>query len=297
MRLIAGAVRPTIAFACLLAVLPAARAQDAAVAAPASSVSADAPLTPDETAALARALTFDPEAGGGAARQLRLPALPKPAGLAVSRNDNADGSGTVAVKQPLPLDFDSAPLNADVGADVALAAPPPTTFQPGRPLPGSAPDDAGSSAAWGSLGMADLASLDARADPTHEQGTLAGTLKHSIPVGKEFSLTLAGRYSVTQTLGASAAPTASAAPATPPAAIAAPQAQVWDSAKSVKFDVRATGTSFGAGFTTASNDPVTHNTLSADQKLLGPLHVTTAVNDLGEASESKSITAGFKLNW
>ena len=49
--------------------------------------------------------------------------------------------------------------------------------------------------------------------------------------------------------------------------------------------------------TTASNDPVTHNTLSADQKLFGPLHVTTAVTDVGQPSESKSITAGFKLNW
>lgn len=295
MRMIAGALRPTIAFACLLAVLPAAHAQDAAAAAPDSSVSADPPLTPDETAALARALTFDPEtaAMGGTARQLRLPGVPKPAGLAVSGNDNPDGSGTVAVKQPLPLDLDNTPLDANVGADVALAAPPPTTFQPGKPLPGSAADDAGSGAAWASLGMADLASLDARADPAREQGTLAGTLKHAIPVGKEFSLTLADRYSVTQTLGASTAPAA----ATAPIASTAPSSQVWDSAKSVKFDVRATGTSFGAGLTTASNDPVTHNTLSADQKILGPLHVTTAVNDLGEASESKSITAGFKLNW
>jgi len=42
---------------------------------------------------------------------------------------------------------------------------------------------------------------------------------------------------------------------------------------------------------------VTHNTFSADQKLYGPLHVTTAVTDVGQTTSSKSISAGFKLNW
>jgi hypothetical protein len=37
--------------------------------------------------------------------------------------------------------------------------------------------------------------------------------------------------------------------------------------------------------------------LSAEQKLYGPLHVTTAVTDLGQTTSNKSITAGFKLNW
>ena len=65
----------------------------------------------------------------------------------------------------------------------------------------------------------------------------------------------------------------------------------------MKFDILSTGTTLGAGITTASNDPVTHNTLSADQKLYGPLHVTTAVTDLGQPTASKSISARFKLNW
>jgi hypothetical protein len=49
--------------------------------------------------------------------------------------------------------------------------------------------------------------------------------------------------------------------------------------------------------TTASNDPVTHNTFSAEQKLYGPLQVTTTVTDFGQMTSSKSITAGFKLHW
>ncbi|MGB8747649.1 MAG: hypothetical protein WCD54_17005 [Pseudolabrys sp.] len=50
-------------------------------------------------------------------------------------------------------------------------------------------------------------------------------------------------------------------------------------------------------YISASNDPVTHNTLSAEQKLYGPLQVTTAVTDFGQTSSSKSISAGFKLHW
>ena len=59
----------------------------------------------------------------------------------------------------------------------------------------------------------------------------------------------------------------------------------------------STGTTLAAGLTSTSTDPVTHNKLSAEQKLYGPLHVTTAVSDLGQPVPNKSITAGFKLNW
>ena len=85
-----------------------------------------------------------------------------------------------------------------------------------------------------------------------------------------------------------ALPQASAGPAPQP---------VWSNERGVKFDILPTGTTLAANLVSASNDPVTHNTLSAEQKLFGPLHVTTAVSDLGEATVNKSITAGFKLNW
>jgi peroxiredoxin Q/BCP len=54
---------------------------------------------------------------------------------------------------------------------------------------------------------------------------------------------------------------------------------------------------YEVAYFTASNDPVTHNTFSAEQKLYGPLQVTTAISDFGQPTSSKSITAGFKLHW
>ena len=61
--------------------------------------------------------------------------------------------------------------------------------------------------------------------------------------------------------------------AAPPPRVDTADTKIWGSQKAVKFDILPTGTTFGAGLATASNDPVTHNTLSAEQKLYGPLHL------------------------
>ena len=72
----------------------------------------------------------------------------------------------------------------------------------------------------------------------------------------------------------------------PPSGTPAAQ-QVFGNEKAVKFNILPTGTTLGAGFANASNDPVTHNTFSADQKLYGPLHVTTAVTDVGQVDQQQ----------
>jgi hypothetical protein len=296
---------------CLLAFLPAAQAGEIRITAPAASLPAEAadaelrqPLTPEESDMLGRALAVDPAtlASKPSKHGLRLPGMPKPASLAVNRTDKPDGSSTVAVNHPLAPGLDSAVLDATIGADVTLAAPPPSVYQPGKPLPGAAPNDSGSAAAWTSVGLPNFASVDARVDPANDQGKIGGTLKHAVPVGKSLSVTLEDRYAMTETLSpaapAPAAPSVSSL-AAPPPVTAPPQGptQVFDNSKSVKLNIAPTGTTFGAGMTTASNDPVTHNTLSADQKLFGPLHVTTSVTDVGQPTVNKTISAGFKLNW
>jgi hypothetical protein len=302
-----SAVQTVVALACAFAALPDAQAQDIRITAP-SAIAAPAnpadvttqPLTPEESALLGQALLFDPAdlAGTHTARPLRLPTLSEPRKLSVNGTYNPDGSSKVVVKQPLA----AADWEANVGADLKTAPPPATAFEAGKPYPGTA-DDAGSAAAWASIGVRNLASVDARLDPANDQGKLGGTLKHSVPIGKDVSVTVQDTYSVTETFSP---PTTAAAtgPAglpllapPPPAADSQGQTQVYGSEKSVKLAISPTGTTFAAGVSTASNDPVTHNTLSADQKLFGPLHVTTAVSDIGQPVTTKRITAGFKLNW
>lgn len=299
------AVQTVVALACAFAALPDAQAQDIRITAPSATAApanpADEttqPLTPEESALLGKALSIDPAelAGTQPAHPLRLPALSKPRKLSVDGTQNPDGSSKVVVKQPLA----AADWEANVGADLKTAPPPATSFAPGKPFPGTA-DDAGSAAAWASIGVPNLASVDARLDPTNDQGKLGGTLKHSVPIGKDVSVTVQDTYTVTETFSPPPAATGPAGlpllAAAPPAADSQEQTQVYGSEKSVKLAIGSTGTTFAAGVTTASNDPVTHNTLSADQKLFGPLHVTTAVSDIGQPVSNKRITAGFKLNW
>ena len=240
----------------------------------------DAPLTPEEAEALARTLNLDAlalESGAPARRSFGAPSLAHPRRLAVNRNEHADGSSTVTVAQPLQSDWD-----VKVGADLDVAAAPATVYEPDKPLPGAAKDNA-SAAAWASLGVTRFATIDARVDPGHEQGTLGATLQHSVPLGDDMSVTLRSRYAVSNTLAAPAEQDDTAS--------------VLNNDQAVTLNIGSTGTTLSAGVSASSADPVAHNTLRADQKVYGPLHVSTAITDAGEPTSNKSVTAGFKLTW
>lgn len=246
---------------------------------PHAAPAAEAPLTPEESAALERALSFDALAlaSRAPAQSFNTHSLARPRNLNVRRSQHADGSGTVSLTQPLSDDG-----QAKVGADFGVAATPARVYEPGKPLPGAAKDNT-SGAAWASLGMARFATVDARIGPGGEQGTLGATVEHSVPLGGGMSVTLRGRYAVSDTL---------AAPAEQDAA-----APVVSNEQQVKLNIGATGTTLSAGVSANSADPVTHNTLSANQQVYGPLHITTAISDAGQPTSSKSVTAGLKLSW
>lgn len=239
-------------------------------------------LTPDQSAALARALDFDNVASPTATPSgaYGTPTLTHPDKLDVSRSENADGSGTVTVAQPL-----SNAWNAKVGADVGVATTPETTYAPDEPPPGAGATGAPSGAAFASVGVAPFASVDARVEPGSRQGKLGATLSHAVPLGSGLSVALRGRYAVSDTM-----------PSTDNSGGAAP-APVLSNDQSVKLAIGATGTTLSAGVSTDSSDPTMHNTLSADQKVYGPLHVTTAITDAGQPTADKRVTAGFKLTW
>ena len=250
------------------------------------------PLTPEESAQLAAALQFD--AAGAAqkpARSLKMPSLTQPASVDVTRSVRPDGSSTYTVKRALPT------LDAKVGADLGTGAAPSPYYEPDRPI---ASADRNTGAAWASVDVDSLASVDARVDPTADQGRLATTLHRSVPVGRHLSLTLQNSSGITQSLSTPSATAPAGLPVmTLPttAGTTAGDTQVWDDQPSVKVDVLSTGTSFSAALARSSTDPVVHNRIGADQRLYGPLHVSTAVADIGEPTESRSISAAFKLDW
>jgi len=275
----------------LVLAAPTAFAQDAQqpTATAGAELAPEAPLTPEESALLSSALVFDPAALAMPPKKpLRIPGTSDKS-YDVKRTEKPDGSTTVVLKQPLPAGWENS-----VGADLPASN---TDASAGfdHPLP-STRDGFGAGAAWASVGVPNIGSVDARVDPSNEQGKVGGTLKQSIPLGGQFAVTLQDTYSVTGTMAQPAGP-ADLPLMTLPANPASSTPQVFGNEKAVKFNILPTGTTLGAGVTTASNDPVTHNTLSAEQKLYGPLQVTTAVTDFGQTTTNKSITAGFKLHW
>jgi hypothetical protein len=297
---ILGAAWVIAAAVSLFAAAPAAaqetsEAADAAPPAEAVDPPADIPLTPEESTLLGNALLFDSANLGDSkpAKPLRLPGLNDPNKFDVSHSGKPDGSSMMVVKQPLATEWD-----AKVGAALNHAATSPDGYRPAKPLPAVGADQ-DSGAAWASVGVPNLASVDARVEPNSDQGKLGTTFKHSMPLGGSFSLTLQNSYTLTENFSPPAARPSDLPLMAAPAATTTtlPTPQIWGNQKAVKFDVLATGTTFGAGVATASNDPVTHNTFSAEQKVYGPLHVTTSVTDFGHSTTSKSITAGLKLNW
>ena len=152
-----------------------------------------APLTPEESAALGNALQFDPAtvADGKPVKPLRLPMLSDRGSIRRQPQRQAGrlqhAGGQAAAGERMGRQRRRRPQSRSAPADGTV---------PSKPLPVTAADQ-GSGAAWASVGVPNLASLDARVDPTNDQGKLGTTFKHSIPVGGKFSVTLQDSYSMT----------------------------------------------------------------------------------------------------
>ena len=147
-------------------------------------------------------------------------------------------------------------------------------------------------AVWGSItgpGVApllfDKTAVDARIDPSQEKGELAATLSRTLPLSGTVSVTLQDKYSVTQSVQSNGA--------TPQS----PGGAVWQADRSVRLNLAPTRTTLSAGVVMSNADNQSHNKLSAEQRLIGPLNVTNSITDPGTAASSKSIAAGFKHTW
>ena len=239
-------------------------------------------VSPELREALQDLLNYDPGAPSRRISPLRVKPVSRDAEW--NRSDKDDGSASVTVKKALPLSVD-----ANVGADIGLAATPAKTYQPDK-LQQSA-KDTGSSAAWANLQVVPgLASLNARVDPTREQGRVGTTVSRSVPIGPNYSVTLLSSYALTDAL-------AQTGTTLPGQTSLLPPTQFWTNDRLVKFNILSTGTSLAAGTTTSSLDNITHHKFSAEQKLFQNFNITTSVTDLGGATPNKSVSAGFKLRW
>ena len=215
-----------------------------------------------------------------------------------SRTDKPDGSSAMTVGRRLPAEWET-----KVGTDVSLAAPAGSAASDNL-LRGQA-QDRSTGAVWGNLTVPvlrplgfDKTSVEARLDAGKDEGKVDATMSRSVPIGQDVSVTLQNKYSVTRSLAGGTVAT----PGLPPAAIAPPaiaplSGPIWAADESVRFNVNPSGTTFSAGAVSSTTEAQWHNKLSIEQTLVGPLKVTTSVEDAGSSASKKSITAGFKRTW
>jgi hypothetical protein len=238
-----------------------------------TSAQSPEPLDENQAAAIRDALSGKTDDEISTSRPILPVRAPSSPSLDWNRTANSDGT-TYTVKRALPVDWDTK-VGADLGVNDAASAPP-------VPALSGVPKNTG--AAWANVQVPGVASFDARVGASTEPNKFG--LSRTLPIGGMASLTLQGSYAMTET--------SSAAPAGPSPANAA---SVWSNDRQVKLNIAPTGTTFGVGASSSSADNITHNKLSAEQKLFDKFNVTTTLNDLGTSASSRSITAGFKTQW
>lgn len=195
----------------------------------------------------------------------------------INRDVKSDGSSAVSVSStPGWLD------GASYGVDMSLAAQPSTTVQPQKPLPWT-PSDPSTAAAWAKVNVPtnpdvvpwSQTTVEMRVDPTQNQGKVGTTFSRDMKLTDHMTASVNDSYSmVRKSESASAVET--------------------DKSLSLKLD--DFGTTFSVGAANTVGDKAWLPNASAEQKLIGPLSVTTSVADTG-TEINKSITAGFKTKW
>lgn len=193
------------------------------------------------------------------------------------RVERADGSSAVTVGRKLPT-----VLETKVGADFNLAAPQDRLLMQ--------PDDTSSGAAWANVTLPrstllgwDKATLDARVDSAHDTGKLRTSFSRSIAADKNLSVTVQDDYAVVRALGAADQTEA--------------PAQSWETAKSVRLKVVPVDTTFSVGTRISTTDNQWLSSISAEQKILGPLTVSGGISETAGGELNRSLSAGFKRTW
>ena len=204
-----------------------------------------------------------------------------------SRNDNGNGTSSVAVKSRV-----SPFLDTRVGANMNLAKPAATTMADSlsdKMLSGETPKSS-TGTAWATMTgpgiphIWDKTAVDVSMDSGTDQGKLDTTLSRSVPIaGDAYSLILQNAYRLSQ-------------PAPTPLT-SSPETRTLEIERSAKLSVNQTGTSLIAGQTLSSNDDKWLGKVGAEQKLLGDVTVTGSVNETLHGPANKALTAGFKKSW
>jgi hypothetical protein len=200
-----------------------------------------------------------------------------------SSQEKAFGSA-VSVKQPISPFWD-----ARVGADMTVVRQPATLAEllaEKASNGGNEPQSSGT--AWASVttpGVAaiwDKTTVEARVDPSQDQGKLGTSLSKSLTLSEQYSLTIQNGYNMTQGLASAAGPAGRTTYATE---------------QSAKLGITDTGTSLSAGQTLSTTDDRWLRKIGAEQKIVGGFNISGSIAETPLGIANKSVSAGFKQSW
>jgi hypothetical protein len=204
-------------------------------------------------------------------------------GMTWSSREKAYGSA-VSVKQTVSPFWDTR-----VGADMTVVRQPATLSEllaEKATNGGNEPQSSGT--AWAAVtapgvgSIWDKTTIEARVDPSQDQGRLGTSLSKSLTLSEQYSLTLQNGYNMTQGL----APTPGAAGRT-----------TYATEQSAKFGITESGTSFSAGQGLSTSDDRWLRKIGAEQKIVGGFNISGSIAETPLGTASKSVTAGFKQSW
>ncbi len=193
-----------------------------------------------------------------------------------SSQEKPNGS-VVSVKQPISPFWDTR-----IGADMTIVRQPATLSEllaEKTSYGGSEPQS--SAAAWAAVtapgvgSIWDKTAVEARLDPSQDQGKLGTSLSKSLSLGEQYSLTLQNGYNLVQQ----------------------GLARSYETEQSARFSITDTGTSFSAGQTLSTADDKWLRKIGAEQKIVGGFNISGSVAETALGPANKSITAGFKQSW
>ncbi|THD49543.1 MAG: hypothetical protein E8A46_20070 [Bradyrhizobium sp.] len=208
------------------------------------------------------------------------------ADMAWSSKDKPNGSA-VSVKQPISPFWD-----ARIGADMTVTRQPSTMSELlSEKIANGGSEPQSSGTAWAAItapgvgSIWDKTAIEARVDPSQEQGKLGTSVSKSLPLSEQYSLTLQNGYNVIQQ------------GIVPVPGLAGRTTRNYETEQSAKLSIADTGTSFSAGQTLSSSDDKWLRKVGAEQKLFGGVSISGSISETPLGTSSKSLTAGFKQSW
>ncbi len=205
-----------------------------------------------------------------------------------SRKDNlTDGSSSVTYGTRLQTEFETK-VGVDVGVPSTQIAPDPDKFV------NHSNGNGNSGSAWATLTMPTGplgidASSNAKLDSAQDQSKLGLGLSRKLSINDGLQMRLKNDYGVTNALPAAPSPGAQS--------VGSSIGQTWEAKRAVEFDLLRSDTSITAGQQMSSGEDKWLRSLSAEQKIYGPLSITGGIAETSGGTLDKSIKAGFKKTW